>query len=251
MLPFTLTINQNKQEIEMPTTWEEISEFQAIALSKADLDKKSEVLAILTGIPQKYLNELPSEKFDTLYQSSAPLFTAEKPDFQNLKRPKTIEIRGKKYSTDINPKTILHGYLESIRVKLKQIESEAKEGEEPRFLDHCSYYIGFSLAGKIITKKDKESDKMVGCFDEDRALALVEEIKRMPFMIIHPVGSFFLRRLLVYYGLQQSSYELKILVMKSKQVLKSSRSLGPFSRLRVLLGMTGRKRNSTSIQKQA
>jgi hypothetical protein len=252
MIPYSIIVNGNKRDVNMPTSWNEISEVQALALAEVDPKDKAGILEILLQVPREQILALPGKKFDMIYEKTAYLFTDEKPDFSKIIKPKYITIRGKKYSTNLDPKKIPHGYLELIRSKLQEIEAKAKEIStdenpiEPKYFDHCSLYIAYAMAGKVFTREEKKLKRDVPIFNEELAHELLLEIQQMPFVQVYPIGCFFLRKLLIYFELQQVNFIQNTMKMRLKQEHKQWKGLRFFQRWAALLKTIGRKRNSTS-----
>lgn len=221
-IPYKATINGKERDFEIPTKWSEVSEAQAVALSKIDTNNQTQIVSVLSGIPENLVKSMKGGSVDRIFESCAHLFAADRPDLQSMERSKVIEIRGKKYSTALEPKKILHGYLESIRVKLQEIQKEAEELSteenkvEPKFYDYTSFYVAFCLAGKVLNGK----------YDEEEAIILASELSLRPVTEIFPIGRFFLSKLLDFYKIRRISLAQNILNKSYERELKPSKNLG-------------------------
>lgn len=244
-LPYDIKVGKKTLKPKVPTSWREVTEAQANAWTQLPKDDPLRIMEILTGVPYIVWQNMDGGIFDEMFTSVAPLLAEDIPNFEDLPKPDTITIRGKEYSTDLDPNRIPMGYLEIMRQKLQEIEEATPKDEKPAYFRYNSFFIAYALAGQVFTRIDKEAKASVPVFNESLADELVHEVSQLPMIEVFPIGTFFLPKLLVYFGTRVVNFQLAMTKTKSKAELKTSRNSAFFPRWKHLLKVIGLRRNST------
>lgn len=228
MIPLTLKIDKTKQDIDIPVSWDELSYVQAIALAEVENPENHiSIVEILSGVSRDILNSMEARVFEKLLYPSLEIFTQEQPDFTQLEIPKTIHVRGKDISTDLNPARMFAASMWAIQEGFKEDTNE-------EIAKKLNLVIAHAVAKELFET-----------FDEEQIQILAMEISHFPAFIVYPVGSFFLQKLSKALNLQLNSLEKVLLKKRSLRESKNLKNSGPFLRLIRYVKGIGRKRSFT------
>jgi hypothetical protein len=177
-LKFNIHTSKRQLSVDAPGCWAKTNTGQFERLV-GEWDEKDLVQAfsILTGIEAKVISTMiDPELEDWLFVATDYLFR-EPQYFKELPVPATITIRGKEITI---PKKV-DGFTIGQSIQVRQKLDEVKMYEEA---------ISYALAVYLQPKIDG------GDFDDDKAIALQEEVKKLPITVTYPIGFFLLKRLM-------------------------------------------------------
>lgn len=231
MIPINLKIDNRKQEIDIPASWDELSYSQAVALSKIDdPENHLQLVHVVSGIDMGIIESMDAGVFNKILGYCLEIFTDSQPDFSELELPKAIHIRGKEINTDLNPATMFAASMWSIQEQFR-----GKSNDEIAQSLHT--IIAHSVAKNFHEK-----------YDEEQISYLEAEISNFPAFIVYPVGVFFSQKLSIHLMEQQGSLEKILLKRRSMQRLKELKSSGRFSRFIHYVKGIGQRQRFTKAQ---
>lgn len=175
---FTLFTSKRELKAETPGCWAKTATAQYERLiSEWDEKDLVQAFSILTGIEAKTVSNMVDPNLeDWLFVATDYLFR-EPQYFKELPLPEIITIRGKEIKI---PKKV-EGFTIGQSIQVRQKLDEVKMYEE---------LISYAVAVYLQPKVDG------GEFDDDKAMELQEEIKKLPITVTYPIGFFLLRKLM-------------------------------------------------------
>lgn len=173
MISFTVHTTKGKMRLSSPSSWEEVSLGQLVAIEKSSKDVV-EVFSILSGVDFEIIEESTDDKLlDQLYAVTHFIFTA--PDWDKLPIPKTLLI-GEKIITppeDIGNETL------GQKILFDQALMDSKKTVEiiPMIL---AIYLQPVISGEK--------------FDRLKIPETLELLNQQPAILMYPLAGFFLNK---------------------------------------------------------
>jgi hypothetical protein len=182
-LKFNIHTSKRQVKVDTPGCWAKTTTAQYERLiSEWDEKDLVQAFSILTGIDAKTIsNMVDPEIEDWLFVATDYLFR-EPQYFKELPLPETVTLRGKEIKI---PKRV-EGFTIGQSIQVRQKLDTVKMYEEA---------ISYAVAVYLQPKVDG------GDFDDDKALELLVEIKKIPITVTYPIGFFLLRKLMRHGGI--------------------------------------------------
>ena len=175
MIPFTLKIDKKNQDVDIPIFWDELTYNQAVGLAEIENPENHiDIVHVISGISKDVLNSMEAGAFNVILTACLEIFTQEQPDFSGLEIPKTIHVRGKDISTDLNPARMF-------AASVWAIQEGFRDKSQEDIMKSLNLIIAQAIANNIFDT-----------YDEEQIEILAMEISHFPAFIVYPVGSFFL-----------------------------------------------------------
>lgn len=180
MLPLIAKYKETEIKFNLPQSWEDITLYQYIELSKWDRKDLIQLFAVITGIDYDVFFNCESEGINDLLLTNLE-FLKEPLDLEALPLPKEIEIDGKKLEVpqDITQKTF------GQKISLQLYLAEAVKNEKSK-IDCLAFAIALYFFPEIAQDK----------YNEDEAKKIIPLIEKCKLVEAYPIGSFFLNKFL-------------------------------------------------------
>lgn len=185
MLPLII----NSKEVNLPTTWEEVTWRQYAAMSDESKPiAELRLLSALSGIKYETLANVDASAFDkyipALSFASTPL------DLTAISRAESITLRGKSLTIPKDPGLKKLGQKLLLQSKVREAQEEGRE---------TLHLIPFAIA--VYVQPQLNNDKI----SIEQVEELTEEVQDLPLLTVYPTGNFFLTSYLKSLHLNQNT----------------------------------------------
>jgi hypothetical protein len=181
----------NEYTYQVPTTWQEVTLEQWIALAKVSTDiNHIDILSIFTGLDRDVLGNLPCDavKVDLLPEMT---FLSERLDLLELPRPKVLHLGGKELEPITDPGRERFGQ----KIYMQQLVNAAIE----KGADH------WDLVAPTIACYYAPTFHPEGKWDDRHVAKIQALVYTMPVVEAYPEAAFFLSGLIRYAPRKASS----------------------------------------------